>query len=304
MSRRSFDDPSLRMCWRSTSSFVSPRAARADAAAGAAHRLAPAAQARQQVVQLRELHLRLALAAPRVQREDVQDQRGPVDHLDAQPFLEGAELTRRQLVVEDHGAASLRMDRSCRSSSLPLPDRTWRDRARCALCTTRATGSAPAESASAASSSRSASAIPGPTPTSTARSRTDGRQVADSGDSSSDRPRGGRRRRSRPGARSSVIPWRSRSRAAASLSRTLSSVPSLAVPDDQAARQPVVAGGERSRTGAGDDDRTRGHAAPVLDRCIARHVDHRRVRRQDHAGAEHGARRRPARPPRRCSASR
>ena len=57
-------------------------AAGTDATAHPAHRLAPASEARQQVVQLRELHLRLALAAPRVQREDVEDQRGPVDHLD------------------------------------------------------------------------------------------------------------------------------------------------------------------------------------------------------------------------------
>src|SRR6266511_888371 len=56
------------------------------------------------------------------------------------------------------------------------------------LCTTRATGAAPAESASAASSSRSRSETPGPTPTRTARSRTRGRHVADSGDSDTGRP--------------------------------------------------------------------------------------------------------------------
>ena len=55
------------------------------------------------------------------------------------------------------------------------------------LCTTRATGSAPAVTARAASSSRSDSEAPGPAPTSTARSRTVGRHVAESGDSETNR---------------------------------------------------------------------------------------------------------------------
>ncbi len=62
MSRRSFV-MRRRMCWRSTSSFVSPGPPRADAAAQPGHGLAPAAEAGQQVVQLGELDLGLALAA-------------------------------------------------------------------------------------------------------------------------------------------------------------------------------------------------------------------------------------------------
>src|SRR4029453_11093270 len=73
-----------------------------DTAAKPAHRLAPPAEPRQQVCELRELDLRLALPAPRMQREDVEDQGGPIDHLDLQSLLEAAELPRRELVVEDH----------------------------------------------------------------------------------------------------------------------------------------------------------------------------------------------------------
>ena len=186
MSRRSLEIR-RRMCWRSTSIFVSPGPARADAASEARHGLAPAAEPRQQVVQLRELHLRLALAGARVQREDVQDQRGPVDHLDPQPLLERAELPGRELL--DRRSRRPRGSRgSRRGARRACPcRRTCPGSGSARLWTIRATGSAPAESASAASSSRSSSAIPRPTPTSTARSRTAGRQVAESGDSSTSR---------------------------------------------------------------------------------------------------------------------
>ncbi len=76
--------------------------ARPDATAEPAHRLAPPAEPGQEVVELRELDLRLALPAPGVQGEDVQDQRRPVHDLDLQPLLEVSQLARRQLVVKDH----------------------------------------------------------------------------------------------------------------------------------------------------------------------------------------------------------
>src|SRR6185437_298418 len=59
-------------------------AARHPAARLPGERLAPAAQPRQQVLQLRQLHLRLALLAAGMLREDVQDEGGAVDdlHLD------------------------------------------------------------------------------------------------------------------------------------------------------------------------------------------------------------------------------
>jgi hypothetical protein len=97
-------------------------AARPDAAAEPGHRLAPASQAGQQVVELRELDLGLALSRPRVQREDVEDQRGPVDHLRAEPILQVAQLPRRQLVVEDHDLRPARMHGAVDLLELALAD--------------------------------------------------------------------------------------------------------------------------------------------------------------------------------------
>ncbi len=76
-------------------------AARADARAGrdpatrlAGHRFAPAAEPRQQVFELREFDLRLALLGLGVLGEDVEDQRGAVDDLDLDDVLERAALAR------------------------------------------------------------------------------------------------------------------------------------------------------------------------------------------------------------------
>jgi hypothetical protein len=98
------------------------RSARADAAAEPAHRLAPAAEPRQQIRELRELDLRLALPAPGVQREDVQDQRGTVDHLDLEPLLEAAELPGRELVVQDHRLGARAVHRIVHLVDLALAD--------------------------------------------------------------------------------------------------------------------------------------------------------------------------------------
>ena len=75
--------------------------ARADAGAAGhpatglpGHRLTPAAQAREQVLQLRQLDLRLALLALGVLGEDVEDQRGAVDDLDLDDVLQRAALGR------------------------------------------------------------------------------------------------------------------------------------------------------------------------------------------------------------------
>ncbi len=65
-------------------------------------RLAPAAQPRQHVLQLGQLDLGLALAALGVLGEDVQDQRGAVDHLDLDHALKAAQLARAELAVADH----------------------------------------------------------------------------------------------------------------------------------------------------------------------------------------------------------
>ena len=58
-----------------------------------------AAHAREVVLELRELDLELALGGVRVRGEDVEDDRGAVDHRHAERLLEVALLARRELVV-------------------------------------------------------------------------------------------------------------------------------------------------------------------------------------------------------------
>ena len=76
-------------------------ASRADAAAQPRQRRAGADEPRQQVFQLRELHLQLAFARPRAAREDVEDELRAIDDLAADLLLDLPQLRRRQLVVED-----------------------------------------------------------------------------------------------------------------------------------------------------------------------------------------------------------
>src|SRR5262245_58382094 len=77
------------------------RASGANTAAKARQRVAGADQPRQQVFQLRELDLQLALARPRATGEDVEDQLSAIDDLAADRLLDLAQLRGRQLVVED-----------------------------------------------------------------------------------------------------------------------------------------------------------------------------------------------------------
>jgi hypothetical protein len=90
------------------------RSARADALTAGdpatglpGHRLTPTAQARQEILQLGQLDLRLALPRLRVLGEDVEDQRGAVDDLDLDDVLQGAPLGGRQLGVADDGVGAL-----------------------------------------------------------------------------------------------------------------------------------------------------------------------------------------------------
>src|SRR5690606_33368834 len=73
----------------------------ADAAAEAAHRLAAAGQARELVLELRQLDLYLRLAARGVLREDVEDHLGAVEDLQLREALDLPGLRRRELPVED-----------------------------------------------------------------------------------------------------------------------------------------------------------------------------------------------------------
>ena len=70
------------------------------------HRLAPAAQARQEVFELGEFDLGFALAALGVLGEDVEDERDPVDNLDLDDILQPAPLAGRQLGVDDDGVSA------------------------------------------------------------------------------------------------------------------------------------------------------------------------------------------------------
>ena len=77
-------------------------AARPDRALEALEVLPLAAQARQQVLVLRQLDLQRRLAAVGPAREDVEDERAAVQHLDLERGLEPQLLGRRELLVEDH----------------------------------------------------------------------------------------------------------------------------------------------------------------------------------------------------------
>ncbi len=94
-----------------------------DAATGlAGHRLTPATQARQEVLQLGQLDLRPALAALGVLGEDVEDQRGAVDDLDLDDVLERAALARGELAVADDGVGALLDDDVAQLERLALAE--------------------------------------------------------------------------------------------------------------------------------------------------------------------------------------
>ena len=76
-------------------------AAGPDAAAELRHLHAASRQARQQVLQLRQLHLQLSFTGAGVAGEDVEDKLRAIDHPDLELALQVALLRWRQLVVED-----------------------------------------------------------------------------------------------------------------------------------------------------------------------------------------------------------
>ena len=82
------------------------RAAGADAAAALRDRCVHCArQARQKVLELRQLDLQLALEGAGALREDVEDERAAVDDLAAERLLEVALLRGRERIVEDDDVA-------------------------------------------------------------------------------------------------------------------------------------------------------------------------------------------------------
>ena len=82
--------------------FGFARSACADTAAQLRHRLALAAQPRQHVLQLRQLHLQLPFAGACMAGEDVQNQLRSVQYAARQCGFQVAQLCRRQVVIKEH----------------------------------------------------------------------------------------------------------------------------------------------------------------------------------------------------------
>ena len=117
------------------------------------------AHAREVVLELRELDLELPLGAPRVLREDVEDQLGAVDDAGLERVLEGALLRRAELVVdEEHLGRRVARTPAFSSRACPCPTKVrGSGRARC--WTTSPTGRHPAVRASSRSSASSSVAV-------------------------------------------------------------------------------------------------------------------------------------------------
>ena len=95
----------------------------ADLATGlAAHRVAPAAQAREQVLELGQLDLRLALAALGVLAEDVEDHGRAVDDLDLHDVLERTTLAGGEFGVGDDRVGADGRDDVAELLCLAAPD--------------------------------------------------------------------------------------------------------------------------------------------------------------------------------------
>src|SRR5690606_14981388 len=80
------------------------------------------AQPRQQVLELGELYLSLALAALRMLAEDVQDDGGAIDDLDAHNVLERTPLAGRQLRVGHNRVRSERGNQARKLLRLALAE--------------------------------------------------------------------------------------------------------------------------------------------------------------------------------------
>src|SRR5262249_42751187 len=77
------------------------RAAPADAAGEARHHRVLLDEARQRVLELRQLDLKLAVAALRALGEDVEDEHRAVDDLEVGEVADRARLTRAEIGIED-----------------------------------------------------------------------------------------------------------------------------------------------------------------------------------------------------------
>ena len=109
--------------------FLLARSARADAAAKPRKFFAASGQPRQQIIELRKLHLELAFAGARVRGEDIENQLGAVDHAAARALFHVAKLHGREIVVHDHQRHVARMRFGANFLELAAPhQRCWIER--------------------------------------------------------------------------------------------------------------------------------------------------------------------------------
>ena len=99
--------------------FLFAGTSRADAAAQPRKLRTGSGQSRQQIVQLRQFHLQLSLAAARVARKNIQDQLRAIDHAPLHASLQIALLHRSELAVENNQRRLPRLASARISSSLP-----------------------------------------------------------------------------------------------------------------------------------------------------------------------------------------
>ena len=87
------------------------RTARADAAALPREVAPHPRQARQQILQLRELDLQTAFTTPRALRENIENELGAVEHLAGKKIFQVASLRRREFIIENHRGDLLVLER-------------------------------------------------------------------------------------------------------------------------------------------------------------------------------------------------
>src|SRR4051794_30170162 len=104
------------------------RAPRADAAS-LPRKVAPhPSQTRQQILQLRQLDLEAAFAAPGALREDVENELGAIEHFPRQQIFQVASLGRRKFVVENNRRDVLVLERFLDQFRLSFADVIGRGR--------------------------------------------------------------------------------------------------------------------------------------------------------------------------------
>ena len=104
------------------------RASCADAAAKSAHRLVPDGKPRQIVLVLRKLDLEFSLAGLGSLRENIENQRAPVQNRRACNALKRLDLRRREIVVKNHKLRARFLDQIADLLCLALTDEAVRIR--------------------------------------------------------------------------------------------------------------------------------------------------------------------------------